>query len=984
MQLWFNTLELYFFYFYSLSYISLMVKALPFIILCIHLCWTIVPVKAQTDTLNADLTKANNWISLAYKHFRANPDSAIYYLQMALPVFEKNQSWESFAQASNGLVAGFMFKEDYQNVETHGMKAVNIIGEKLGKESKLYANALNNLGAYYRRKGDLSQAMNSYKEALEITKDFEKPDPLALSRLFYNMGIIFRRQGDYTTAIKYHENSLISAKKVLPGNHPRFVQINFAIARVYTDQKNWEKAQRTYYYCLDLMKENPIEKTYRDKIHTHHQLARIYFQLEDLESAGFHIKEADKVSVKFGNYRAQVGMNILGDIARQNQEYDKALEYYRQALIYREAEWGGLGKSPEIAHSYQMLGESYEESDRLDSAKYYYYRSLEFLSKTTETTDKKTLPKADEILQPFDAINVIEAIARYWFKEYQRDGNDNQWQSSIDACHLGDAVLDRLRRAHQEDVSRLQLGEQFRRIYEMAIRLNFLKYQQTENSVYISQAFQFAEKSKAVILYLALQNTGAKLNAGIPDSIWVKEQKLKVDKQFYQNKIFSEENSRKKTDSLKLQRYKESLFLAEEEHRDLITYLEKEYPAYYQLKYNDRVVDIEKVHRKLSKEPGALIEYFWGEEALFVFKISGEGISGIPLKNVDSISQKISALRQNLENPDFSPAALSAFVEQGQFLYDNLLKPILNSDSYKSLTIVPDGLLSYLPFEILLTNDSQNPEAEITPRMVSPTYRNLPYLLKEKVIGYAFSASLLMQDLPPFQKGSQFLAAYAPSYPDSLKLSYNKESAEQIVELKEGKVFSDAFASEKSFKQFSGDYKILHLAMHGFVNQTQPMLAYLLFSQPTDSLEDGRLYAYELYDMFLPAELIVLAACETGDGQYVKGEGVMSLSRAFRYAGCPSMISSLWKADGRSTSDLMTFLYKELYEKNPKAKALQKAKMNYLEQATPDIIHPYYWANHILIGDSKPISSSLSLYWIVGGILLLIVALISVFLWQRR
>ena len=961
-----------------------MVKALPLIFLCINLCWAVFPGKAQNDTLNPELIKANNWISLASQHFRKNPDSAIFYLQMALPVLEEYQSWESYAKASNGLVAGFMYKEDYQKVENHGIRAINTIKEKLGKDSRLYANALNNLGAYYRRKGDLSQAMAYYKEALEITKNFDKPDPLALSRLFYNMGIIYRHQGDYSTAIKYHENALLSAKKVLTETHPRLIQINFAIARVYTDQESWKKAQNAYNYCLELMKNNSLESSYRNKIHTYHQLARIYFQLKNLDSARLHIKKADFISVKFGNYRAQVGMNILGDIALQNQKYDKALEYYRKALKYRQVEWGGLGKSPEIAHSYRMLGECYEESQRLDSAKYYYYRSLDFLSKTTETTSKEILPEADKVLQPFDAITTIEAIARSWFKEYQRDGLDNQWESSIAACSLGDKVLDRLRRTHQTDLSRLQLGQEFRRIYEMGIRLNFLKYQETGNADYVSQAFQFAEKSKAMILYLALQNTGAKLKAGIPDSIWVKEQKLKVDKQFYQNKIFTEGNNRKKTDTLKLQRWKESLFLAEEDHRDLITYLEKEYPAYYQLKYDDRFVDIEQVQRKLSSESGTLIEYFWGEEELFVFNISGKTISGVAIKNVELISQKIYALRQNLENPDFSPSALSSFREQGHFLFNILLKPVLNSDTYSNLTIVPDGLLSYLPFEILLTNDSIKGETENAQRMVSQTYRNLPYLLKEKVIGYAFSASLLIQDLPAFRKESEFFASFAPSYPDSLSLSYNKQSAEQIAKLKKGKVFQGVSASESSFKRFSGDYKILHLAMHGFVNQANPMLAYLLFSQPEDSLEDGKLYAYELYDMFLPAELIVLAACETGDGQYVQGEGVMSLSRAFRYAGCPSMISSLWKADGRSTSDLMTYLYEELYEEKSKSKALQSAKITFLKEATPDLIHPYYWANHILIGDPKPISIPLNMYWYIGGILSIIIILIASYFWKRQ
>jgi CHAT domain-containing protein len=140
----------------------------------------------------------------------------------------------------------------------------------------------------------------------------------------------------------------------------------------------------------------------------------------------------------------------------------------------------------------------------------------------------------------------------------------------------------------------------------------------------------------------------------------------------------------------------------------------------------------------------------------------------------------------------------------------------------------------------------------------------------------------------------------------------------------------------------------------------------LIFS-PTDTQtqEDGFLHAYELYDTRLNAELAVLSACNTGSGRVVKGEGVLSLSRAFKYAGCPNIAMSLWKADDNATHEIMIHFFKGLRTGMGKTEALRDAQLAYLAEHTGPQAHPYYWATFVMIGDDSPLSglNSAGLPW---------------------
>jgi CHAT domain-containing protein len=117
------------------------------------------------------------------------------------------------------------------------------------------------------------------------------------------------------------------------------------------------------------------------------------------------------------------------------------------------------------------------------------------------------------------------------------------------------------------------------------------------------------------------------------------------------------------------------------------------------------------------------------------------------------------------------------------------------------------------------------------------------------------------------------------------------------------------------------------------------------------SAEDGLLQVYEIFNLKLNAELVVLSACRTGLGKEVKGEGLIGLTRAFMYAGAPSMVASLWQVADRSTADLMVTFYQQLNQDRDKADALRQAKLKVIEAGR--YAHPYYWSPFILVGEAK-------------------------------
>jgi CHAT domain-containing protein len=182
-------------------------------------------------------------------------------------------------------------------------------------------------------------------------------------------------------------------------------------------------------------------------------------------------------------------------------------------------------------------------------------------------------------------------------------------------------------------------------------------------------------------------------------------------------------------------------------------------------------------------------------------------------------------------------------------------------------------------------------------------------------------------------------------------------------------------ASLAGFLDQARDYRILHLATHGVANIHRGEYSFLAFSLSEEDRE-GRLYVEDLYQMDLPAEMVVMSACESGIGRFQAGEGAISLGRGFARAGARSLIVTLWSVNDAKTADFMQAFYRELKAGSGKDMAIWQVQQDYLQQAGHAEAHPFYWAAFLPIGDMEPLEvQSAWNGWQMGAFLLLIAGL---------
>jgi CHAT domain-containing protein len=481
----------------------------------------------------------------------------------------------------------------------------------------------------------------------------------------------------------------------------------------------------------------------------------------------------------------------------------------------------------------------------------------------------------------------------------------------------------------------------------------------------------------------------AKVFGGIPDSLLNKEKYFKSNIATYTSLLFKE-NHVEKPDSQKVNLFSAKIFKFNEEYNKLIDSFEKSYPQYYAFKYENKVIGIQEIQSKINSRQ-ALVEYYVKEPdlkgstgELYRFVITTDSV-GFSMEKINSTYIKnIQTVHDFLINPNYLFTKKKDFVNyavSGYGLYEILLRPIANKIKGKDLTIIPHDKLSYIPFDALI---SQMPD---TSQM---NFRNLNYLIKDYVVNYSYSATLLYDYFDQKKTTSKSMLVFSPEYiaqeprVDSVTtkkyflnpLPGAADEVRAISKYMKADTFVDKYAQENLFKIKSSQFDILHLAMHTIINDSLPMLSKLVFSSPdSKSEDDGYLNTYEIYNMKLNARLTVLSACETGTGKLQKGEGVMSMARGFIYAGCPAIVMTLWKVEDMSGVKIMEDFYYYLSKGKRKDVSLRMAKLNHLESSDPLTSHPHYWLGYVSIGNPEPLFTNKNIYFIVIIILAVLLVL---------
>ncbi len=480
----------------------------------------------------------------------------------------------------------------------------------------------------------------------------------------------------------------------------------------------------------------------------------------------------------------------------------------------------------------------------------------------------------------------------------------------------------------------------------------------------------------------AIHNAHAKQFSNIPNNLIEKEKGLLEDIAYYEKvKYDLISNGREQTDST-IFINNNKLTQLKSEHEELIKKLETGYPQYYEAKYNLPSVDVAYVQNQLLQPNQTLLEYMVGDSTIFLFLLQPDTFEIHQIKHDFPLAEWVQQMTKegiygfytvpdSLQNDDLKITTFINYTEAAQQLYQKLIAPVADRLT-DTLIIIPDGVLGYVPFEALL---SEKPS-------VTGRFSNYRFMVKDYQISYCYSATLLkeMRDKQHRGQPSGQLLAMAPFYDgntggltsridstdlpvefikrDSLgALPGSGEEVAAISKLWQGTSIIGDGASLPAFRQQAADHRILHLSTHAEADDRVGDYAYLAFGVPGQPKEFDKLYARDLYNYSLNADLVVLSACETGTGKLQKGEGIISLARAFAYAGAKSIFPTLWQVNDQKTKDLTIGFHQHLKMGIPKDEALRQAKLDFLEnnRGQGGYDHPFFWAGLIGIGDMRAV-----------------------------
>jgi CHAT domain-containing protein len=899
-------------------------------------------------------------------------ESAIYYLNQLYQLRKKMYGANSYRTASTLINLGILYKN---------IGELDVAIEKLKVAEKLYIDEFGgnysrlgplygNMGNIYSTKGDYSKALEYLNYARIITLKDNQTQDENLKRIIYNISDAQFKLGLYDEVVR---SSIENLNTTIPELKPRYYDL---IANAYLKLKKYDLAEQNFLLAIkswsEIYDEENIE--YADQY-----LAYSSFLLDQqkFDKAFFYISKAKPLALRLHGEKSLIYSKVQSNFG--DYYFLKNIDAHNRLEDFRRSRKSNLFQSIQ-----------------------YYQNAIVALVDSFAGSNPMIDPPLKNIISDIQIVeafkkkaSAMQVLGDIFLTEFDRENAGKYYVASINSLTKATELIHKLRIGFESEESKLFLAQDQESTFLNAIRLSYKMYKLTNDSKYAHLAFEFTERSKASSLLASIKDVQAKEFGGIPDSLLKKEEYIKKNIAGYTSSLYIE-NHKSEPDSQKVNLFNSKIFKLNQDYKQLVDHFEKTYPDYYSFKYENKTTGIKDVQSNLRSRD-ALVEFVVDEPRngsnegeLYRFVItknsvdfSKESIDGTYEQNIGFLFEFLTSTSYLFtKKRDFVHYSLASYG-----LYEKLLKPVAHLLQGKDLTIVPDDRLAYLPFDALL---SQMPD---TSRM---NFRDLNYLVRDYTINHSYSSTLLFNFQDKNQGGTKKLIAFSPLYIAEEARNEGQSSrvfhfaplpgAKQEVKLVSDLIrtvsFTDQQAQESTFKEKAVDFDILHLAMHTVINDSMPMFSKLVFSNPAEKSEDdGFLNTHEIYNLKLKARLAVLSACETGSGRLQKGEGVMSLARGFIYAGCPSIVMTLWQVEDKSGVEIMRNFYTYLSKGKRKDEALRMAKLKHLEISDPLTAHPHYWLGYVNIGNPASLYISKDFYFIA---FLFIAAILVVVDWYYR
>jgi CHAT domain-containing protein len=907
---------------------------------------------------HADVTQCYFFLGQLYENM-GDYDRYLAFAEKALAINLAifGERHPRIADGYHDLMVAYRYKGYYDKALDFGKKALSIMLATFGENNINTAYEYREIGLCYHMKGDLDQALIYYEKALSVYTAAQ--NEYGVADIYDLLSAVYSRKGNHDQALTMLRKALAIVLALQGERHVNAAIIHRSIGDAYHRKGDYDQALHAYTKAISIWRTTVGEK-------------------DPLFASA---------------------LAAAGTVYQVKKDYRQALAFYKNALaVLQRSSFGKQSASladinNRIGRIYYQKGD-YEQA--LNSLQYAINANvLQFASR-----DPYTNPPLSNILTERGLLTSLGMKTTVLLERYAKQSGDlRDLKASLAASELSAQLIDNMRRGFKAEGSKLDLAEDAADFYDEGIQIARRLYRATRQNEYNATAFRFAEKSKAGVMLEAFSEAEAKQFAGIPDSLLEKERQVRLDLTFFDQNLTKEKLKGEAGDSAKIARWQDKVFSLKQAYEALLQRFEKDYPDYYSLKYQVETATVEEVKQEVLDENTALVEYFTGKDSIFIFAITKDNFA-IATSAKDSLFDKqIEQLRQGLVTQDFVQYAQAAYR-----LYQTLLAPVADQLAAKNLIIIPDAALSGVPFEALLTEQGTEGKEQVASGKATPAglqdYMKLPYLINDHAVSYAYSATLLQQEqarknretkrdylafapvfangLPVGTRGGDFFkenfapdssqtAAATASAPATRLRGYLPSTKKEVAGIlnafenhyglferwfgSKAQVYLEREAKEENLKLAGlGDYRYVHFATHGLVNEKNPKLSGLLLAQEdTTSKEDGILHLGEIYNLNLNADLVVLSACETGLGQVAKGEGIIGLTRGFLYAGASNLLVSLWQVSDVTTADLMMDFYDKMLGGMSKPDALREAKLQMIRRH-PEYAKPYYWAPFILVG----------------------------------
>ena len=913
-------------------------------------------------------------------------------LTETLRLLEEHECWEVYIGCLNGISVVYYYQRDYIKASEIAEKALRI-GKKYELEQSFnYSVTLAIKSISVESMGDYEQAIKLQKEALELMKEEDNKEAIAIT--LENIGLSYFTKGDYQLAISYFEQALQSYTKISSNEaqHPK-ARFLMYIGDCYKDQGHIDQALDYYQQSLKIHLKLPQEQFYQQTERLVYKgMVDLYAQLDDQAKANYYIDKAVSIHEKYpGLLMAYQSYLSFGRFYLKGKVFDEAQAYFEKAKLAAEEEYSLYERHPSMALTEAAMGDLYMEKGQWEIAFQQYQIALELISLDFQANTKWDNPVVNQLGDKLVAFEILQTKATALYRYSQsKKGDQVALEKALETHQLIIELIKNVRQGYLIEDSKFDFAEKVAPVYEQAIEVGLALHHLKQDVVYLEQAFLFAEANKAETLYESMANESAKSLAGIPDFLLEKERSIRTAL-IYSEKNLLEEQQKKEVSQENIQKFENLVFELKEQYLAISQQLEQEYPSYFQMKAGSEILTLDNVRSHLNGER-ALIEFVVGEQNSYAFFITEKDLKVYPVEiDAAQLSDQILLLREHISVPPAYDEKLEdyqAFTKTAHDLYNALLREGINhlDKRIDRLVIIPDASLSNLPFELLLTAFTES-------KRIDYSIHSLPYLLKEYALCYQYSARLMVLQSQHGKKtaAENNFIGFAPQFEHSKlqasrdcndnelsNLRFNREEVSKISELLGGKACLGNDAHLTHFLKDAPHYNIIHLATHACVNENEAALNRVFFT-------DSNISQLELGALQLNAELVVLSACNTGVGELLKGEGVMSLSRGFMQAGGKSLLTSLWAVDDYATAVQMVSYYEKLMAGLPKDVALKEAKLAYLKQADPDMIHPYYWSSFVQFGKVDKIVETKTGIWrtILVSLVLGLGVILGIWRWKQ-